>query len=53
MTAALFVAFVVVLLAVPLLGAVPGLSVSVFTDPMGLVSVIMIPVRIIVVTMLM
>lgn len=53
MTTALFVAFIVVLLAVPLLWAMPGFSVSVITDPMGLVSVIMIPVRIIVVTMLM
>lgn len=53
MTTTLFVAFIVVLLAVPLLWAMPRFSVSVITAPVGLVSVIVIPVRIIVVTVLM
>lgn len=52
MTTALFVAFIVVLLAVPLLWAMPWFSMSVITAPVGLVSVIVIPVRIIVVTVL-
>lgn len=52
MTTTLFVAFIVVLLPVPLLWAMPWFSMSVITAPMGLVSVIVIPVRIIVVTML-
>lgn len=53
MTTTLFVAFIVVLLAVPLFWAMPWFSMSVITAPVGLVSVIVIPVRIIVVTMLM
>lgn len=53
MTTTLFVAFIVVLLAVPLFWAMPWFPMSVITAPVGLVSMIVIPVRIIVVTMLM
>lgn len=44
MTVALFVAFVVVLLALQVPGTVPSLPVSVLTAPVGLVSVVMVTV---------